>query len=155
MADVLAQVIWRMRALVRPPVTLGVRCVVMDTRRRVLLVRHTYMNGWHFPGGGVDPGESARQAAVRETREETGVVLTADPAFFGFYWNRNLAQRDHVAVYVARDHPPVNEADLLPQATEIAEARFVSVDALPEGMSAPTLRRIGELFHGEPASDVW
>lgn len=44
------------------------------------------------PGGAVEPGESPLAAAVRETREETGFAVTADPASellsrYDFSWN--------------------------------------------------------------------
>lgn len=45
-------------------ITLGVRVIVIDPAQGVLLVRHGYAPGWHFPGGGVDAGESAEDAAA-------------------------------------------------------------------------------------------
>jgi ADP-ribose pyrophosphatase YjhB (NUDIX family) len=44
-----------------------------DERGRVLLVKPSYKAGWEIPGGYVEPGESPKQAASREVREELGV----------------------------------------------------------------------------------
>src|SRR5690606_8107006 len=46
--------------------TLGVRGVAFDPEGRVLLVEHTYLEGWWLPGGGVDRGETAQQAVRSE-----------------------------------------------------------------------------------------
>lgn len=59
------------------------RVVVLDADGRVLLVRghdadRPERTWWFTVGGGIDPGEDAEQAAVREVAEETGLVL--DPA---------------------------------------------------------------------------
>jgi len=147
--------IWRVRALVRPRVTLGAQCLVIDRTRRVLLVRHTYTSKWHFPGGGVDPHESSRQEAVREAREETGLVLEAAPRFFALYWNKALAGRDHVALFVADDVPAIDPAALRAQAIEIAEVGLFSLDALPENASESVRRRLAELAGVKPIAEVW
>jgi len=47
--------------------------IVIDRAGRVLLHRHKRLRRWLQPGGHLDPGELPWQAAVRETREETGV----------------------------------------------------------------------------------
>jgi len=156
MRDIRARVAWRLGALWRPLVTFGVRCLLVDAEDRVLLVRHTYMGGWHIPGGGVDPGETAREAAARELREETGVALAEPPDFFGLYWNRSLYGRDHVALFVARGRPALDEAALRPQATEIAEVRLSPVDQLPKDVTAGTRLRIEEVTGpGVPQTDLW
>lgn len=156
MRNIRGRLAWRLGALWRTPVTFGVRCLLIDAAGRALLVRHTYMGGWHIPGGGVDPGETAREAAARELREETGVTLAEPPDFFGLYWNRALAGRDHVALFVARGRPPVSEADLRPQASEIAEVRLAPHDALPEGATRATRLRIDEVTGpGAPQTDLW
>lgn len=63
----------------------AVRVVLADAGGRVLLfhmvTREVPGGWWELPGGGIDPGESHLEAAVREIREETGLVL--DPAQVG------------------------------------------------------------------------
>ena len=61
--------------LLMRPMTLGVRAVVIDAEGRALLVKHTYVAGWHLPGGGVEVGETCEAALTRELAEEANVVL--------------------------------------------------------------------------------
>ena len=137
--------------LLRRAMTLGVRVVAEDQSGRIMLVRHTYLSGWHLPGGGVDPGESTEAAAIRELREETGLVAAERPALFGLYRHIAAAGRDHVAVYRLRAFTTrTPEAD-----GEIAETGFFARDALPAGTSRPTLSRLAEIFDGAVLSETW
>ena len=150
-----ARLLWRLRALVRPPITLGVRLCVVDALERVVLVRHTYTGGWHFPGGGVDPGETAAEASLREFGEETGLAVAGEPELFGIYFNRAHMQRDHVAFFVVRDAAPFEAETIRPQATEIAEAIIAPLAALPDGTTGATRRRLAELAAKAPPSAIW
>ena len=55
----------------------GVRVIIFDDKQRILLVKqsHEGRDIWMVPGGGIEDGESAAQAAVREVREETGLDI--------------------------------------------------------------------------------
>src|SRR5262250_1845928 len=91
-------VYWRFaRAL-----TLGVRGLVIDEAGRIFLVQHTYVRGWHLPGGGVEPGETLTTALARELAEEGNIELTAAPMLHGMFFNARASRRDHVACYVVQ-----------------------------------------------------
>ena len=51
----------------------SVNVVVVDDQSRVLMIRRTDNDNWAVPGGAIDLGESVTQAAIRETKEESGI----------------------------------------------------------------------------------
>jgi len=53
----------------------GADAFVRDGAGQVLLVRRADDGRWAMPGGWVEPGEDAAGAAVRETLEETGLIV--------------------------------------------------------------------------------
>jgi ADP-ribose pyrophosphatase YjhB (NUDIX family) len=132
--------------------TLGVRAVVFDARGRVFLVKHSYIPGWHLPGGGVELGETLVAALTRELAEEGNIELIGPPELFGVYWNRRIAWRDHVALYVVRSFrqtaPPQPNR-------EIVAHGFFAADALPEDTSRATCARIAEVLGGHAAAEIW
>lgn len=132
--------------------TLGVRVLAIDPQRRVLLVRHGYVAGWHLPGGGVDLGETAEEAARRELLEETNVTANGPLALHGLFFNPGFGGRDHVACFCASDFVvgPAPKPGF-----EIAEIGFFPVSALPEGTSPGTQRRIAEACEGIPLTPRW
>ncbi|MES1198777.1 MAG: NUDIX domain-containing protein [Pseudomonadota bacterium] len=138
---------WRMRR----GMTLGVRAIVTDADGRVLLVRHTYMDGWYFPGGGVESGETALDAVKRELEEEGGISASSAPKLIGFYSNHARFPNDHIALYRVERWAPCAHRS----AGEIAERGFFALDALPEGVTAGTQRRIAEAFQGAAPSAEW
>ncbi|MFV0279326.1 MAG: NUDIX domain-containing protein [Rhodoblastus sp.] len=136
-------------ALLWRAMTLGVRAVVVDAQGRIFLVRHTYVAGWYFPGGGVETGESFGVALERELLEEGGISLTGAPELRSLHLNR---RRDHVALYVVR---AFSQAAPRQPDHEIAEAGFFPLDALPAGTTRATRDRLAEIFDGAPVSANW
>jgi 8-oxo-dGTP pyrophosphatase MutT (NUDIX family) len=132
--------------------TLGVRGLVIDEQGRVFLVKHTYIGGWHLPGGGVEPGETVFDALARELKEEGNIDLVDTPKHFGIYFQPVLSQRDHVLLYVVERFrqlaPPVPDH-------EIKAHGFFHRDALPPDTSAATRARIAEVMMGAPVSPRW
>ena len=118
----------RVSNLMRPELSLGVRLLALDERDRVFLVRHSYLPDLHLPGGAVDLGETCREAAEREAREEGNLVLAAPPALFHVYWNPVGDRRDHVVLFVARG---ARQSAPRPPSLEIVSAGFHALDALP------------------------
>jgi len=133
-------------------VTLGVRALVIDDQGRVFLVKHSYVSGWHLPGGGVEPGETIMQALARELQEEGNIDLTEPPQLHGVFFNDRVSRRDHVALFVVRGFR--QPAAPLPNHEIIAHG-FFAIDAMPNDTTAATRARIVEVLGGAPASERW
>jgi ADP-ribose pyrophosphatase YjhB (NUDIX family) len=132
--------------------TLGARAMVIDGASRIFLIKHTYVEGWHLPGGGVETGETLLEALTRELAEEGNIQLGAAPQLYSVYFNRRTSRRDHVALFIVRDfrqdgNPKPNH--------EIAEHAFFPIDALPEDASRATRARVAEVFGGAAISELW
>jgi ADP-ribose pyrophosphatase YjhB (NUDIX family) len=132
--------------------TLGVRGVVLDDADRVFLVKHSYVSGWHLPGGGVEVGESFREALARELMEEGRIELAGEPVLHGIFLNIHVSRRDHVAVYVVRRY----RQDRKPAPNrEIVDSGFFAAAALPPDTTLGTRLRIAEVLDGVPVIDTW
>jgi len=132
--------------------TLGVRAMVIDGTGRIFLVRHSYVDGWHLPGGGVETGETLLEALSRELAEEGNIRITTAPNLYGIYFNRRASRRDHVALFIVRDfrqdgNPKPNH--------EIVAHGFFAPDALPEDASRGTRARVAEVIGGAAISELW
>lgn len=137
---------------VRRRMVIGARLVLVG-EGKFLLIRHTYMPGWHFAGGGVEPGETAAEAARREGVEETGFAAEGPLRLHGLFLNASPAtNRDHVAVYVATSFRQVR---VFRRDAEIAEIGWFAPDRLPDGVEPGTARRIAEIVAGTSPGERW
>lgn len=132
--------------------TMGAQGIILDPQGNVILIRHTYRPGWHFPGGGVERNETIVSALKRELEEEAGVELAGAPELFGIYANFRAFPSDHIALFVVRHWRQARR----PRPThEIAEHGTFSVDNLPEGTINPVRHRLRELLEGTDRSETW
>jgi ADP-ribose pyrophosphatase YjhB (NUDIX family) len=132
--------------------TLGAQGVVIDEEDKVLLVRHGYRAGWHFPGGGIEWRETAETALARELDEEAGVIVKGRPPLHGLFANLAHLPSDHVALFVVRDWV----RPIIPAPTfEILESRFFARHDLPSGVVPAVPRRLAEIFDGASLDPNW
>jgi 8-oxo-dGTP pyrophosphatase MutT (NUDIX family) len=94
--------------------------VVVTFADRLLMVLDRWRDQWELPGGMLEPGETARQAARRELTEETGISATElDFAGVAEFALQQPARREYAAIYrsvlSAEPHLVVNDevADFL------------------------------------------
>ncbi len=92
--------------------------IVVNNQGEILLIRRTDNGNWAVPGGGMDPGESITDTAVRETLEETGITCEIT-GLVGIYTNPR-----HVIRY-----------------TESAEPQWVSPATVPRLQMHPSMRQ--------------
>jgi ADP-ribose pyrophosphatase YjhB (NUDIX family) len=71
--------------------TMGVRAACFDAEGRVFLVRHSYVPGWHMPGGGLERSETAEEALVKELREEGNLKIVGRPQLVQVYFNTSAS----------------------------------------------------------------
>ena len=133
-------------------ITLGARAMVFDGDGRVFLVKHSYVPGWHMPGGGVEKGETLLAALERELREEGNIEVSEPPVLYAVYFNKRISRRDHVALYIVRQFRQIAP----PQPDyEIIDHGFFAPGELPADTSRATRERISEVLSGRPPAELW
>ena len=100
----------------------------------------------------METGETFETALRRELIEEACVAIEGPTRLHGLFFNGRASRRDHVAVYVVESFRLVGERK---PDVEIREARFFPVDALPDGVTASTQRRLEEILAGRPTDEWW
>ncbi len=122
---------------------LGVNIAIIQNERILLTLREDF-EVWCLPGGGVDPGETFGEAALRETREELGlevrltrlVGLYSRPGWYG------------AGTYVALFAAEIAAGKLRLQPEEVIEARWFSRQELPAAFLQSHRRRVLDALDG-------
>lgn len=108
----------------------SVNVVVVNDAGEILMIRRTDNDNWAVPGGAIDLGESVAQAAVRETREESGIEceitgiigIYSDPKHVILYTSNGEARQEFSIVLTAR---PLSGQPT--PSSETSEVRWVPV----------------------------
>jgi ADP-ribose pyrophosphatase YjhB (NUDIX family) len=130
----------------------SVNIVVTNDADELLLIRRSDNDNWAVPGGGVDLGESLSQAAVRETREESGIEcevtglvgIYTDPRHVILYTSNGEVRQEFSILLTAR----LTGGDLA-TSSETSEVRWVPVSEVGDYSMDRSMRlRIGHYLHG-------
>ena len=129
--------------------------IVVNDPGEILMIRRTDNGNWAVPGGGMDPGESITDAAVRETQEETGITCTitglvgiyTNPRHVIRYTSNNEVRQEFSIVFTAK---PVRGE--LRSSSESSQPQWVSPAAIPGLQMHPSMRqRIQHYLDQRPA----
>jgi ADP-ribose pyrophosphatase YjhB (NUDIX family) len=116
---------------------------------KVLLTKREDFEIWCLPSGGVEEGESVAEAAIRETKEETGVDVELT-RLVGIYSRLGGLPDVHAVLYEAK---PIG-GELRLQPGETIEVEYFSVDELPGKMAFAHKKRIADTFSGKSGMSV-
>ena len=110
----------------------GANVLATDGDGRILVVKPIYAREWMLPGGRVERGETPHGAAIRETREETGLEVALERLVLV----DARRSRDTSFIFTGS----VTGGELEPQLGEIAEAGWLSRDEIAR--TSPGLHRL-------------
>jgi ADP-ribose pyrophosphatase YjhB (NUDIX family) len=127
----------------------SVNVAVTDNDGRLLLIRRSDNDNWAMPGGAMDPGESMADAALRETREETGidceitglVGIYTNPRHVILYTSNGEVRQECSIVFTAR----ATGGEPTPS-SESSDVRWVPPDEISNYGMHPSMRLRVEHF---------
>jgi len=116
---------------------------------KILLTKREDFEVWCLPSGGVEEGESLAEAAIRETKEETGVDVELT-RLVSVYSRLGGMPDVHAVLYEAR--PSGGELRLQPG--ETIELKYFAFDELPDEIAFAHKKRIADAFSGKSGISV-
>ncbi len=123
-----------------PAITVNVAVLYNN---QILLTKRDDFEVWCLPSGGVEDGESLAQAAMRETKEETGTDIEL-VSLVGVYSRIGALPDVHAVLFTAT---PIG-ASLQTQPGETIEVRYFPLDQIPDNLSFGHRKRIEDAIGG-------
>jgi len=135
-------------------VKLGVGVIIKGESTDILLERRSDNGMWGLPGGGVEPGETVMQTAVREVKEETGLDISvtgllgiySDPAdgrIVTYPDNGDVAHLVDIVLTATVDSGGLSISD------ESLDLRFFNTADLPDNIAPPAIRPLKDFQKGK------
>jgi ADP-ribose pyrophosphatase YjhB (NUDIX family) len=129
-------------------IMVGARCVLRDAEGQVLLIKRSDNGAWALPAGAMELGENLRACAIREMREETGLVASAITPFALYSQPQTYGPNmyGHTYQYITLAcRVDSYEGDLVRETDETTDAGYFRRDALPESAGASVRRTLNDL----------
>ncbi|WP_109030103.1 NUDIX hydrolase [Streptomyces rubrogriseus] len=126
----------------------GISAAIIVDEGRVLMVRRRVGEGdllWQFPAGAIEDGEAAAEAAVRETAEETGLVVTSDRQI-GYLESHPKSGREmfYTACTPVQGEARVADEDELDAVAWVAHSKIK--EYVPYGLYGPVQEYLDEVL---------
>ena len=122
-----------------PPIVVNVAVI---NERQILLTKREDFEVWCLPSGGIEEGESVAQAAIRETKEETGIDVKLE-SLVGIYSRIGQFPNIHAVLFTAK---PIG-GNIQTQPSETIEVKYFEFDEIPEELSLGHRRRIEDAIN--------
>jgi ADP-ribose pyrophosphatase YjhB (NUDIX family) len=135
----------------RTLILLGARCVVRDDAGRVLLIKRSDNGAWAFPAGSIELGETMRECAIREVREETGLIPRAVTPFAIYSVPGQVPNMyGHLYQLITLACRVDGYDGTLARVTdETTDAGFFALDGFPDGTRPSVARTLADLSRFE------
>ncbi|MFK7802649.1 MAG: NUDIX hydrolase [Anaerolineae bacterium] len=119
-----------------PKHRIGVNVVCLDTDNRILMLKHVFhpLSPWGLPGGWMDAGETPAECALRELREETGLVSATAGETILFFRNPGPDHLNIIILATIDAQQPQTKLD----GVEITDSMWVTPDTVPEKLTMHT-----------------
>lgn len=113
---------------------------VLIKEGKVLLSKDKKDDFWKFPGGTMQDNESAKQTAIRELKEESGLTSepSEDPILYSFHKETDNEVKYYVLIHYFSDK---YNGNLKPNDEEVLEAKFFDIKSIPTNL-APNVQQV-------------